>query len=64
MSHHCILKQIDNLFSSFTSPQMKRNFALGQIISRVSPTPNLCDFDGETSNFDEIAEDFGGIRIV
>ena len=35
LSHNCILGA-DNLFSSFTSPEMERNSAPGWIIPRVS----------------------------
>lgn len=41
--------EAENLFSSFTSPQMERNFALKWVISRVSPTPNVDDINDEMS---------------
>ena len=46
VSHYCIL-EADNLFSSFIDPQMETNFALGWIIQRVSPVPDLDDLEGE-----------------
>lgn len=42
LSHHCVLG-IDNLFSSFTGPEMERNVALGWIVPRISLIPDLDD---------------------
>ena len=50
LSHHCILR-VNALFSSFTSPQMKRNFFPGQIIPGASPIPNLDDLNDEIWDF-------------
>lgn len=35
----------DSLFSSFTGPEMDKNFVLRLTILRVSLTPDLDDFD-------------------
>lgn len=40
LPHHLIL-EADNLPSSFTDQQMERNCALGWIISRILPIPDL-----------------------
>ena len=42
LSHYYIL-EVDNLFSSFTGPQMERNFVPKWIIPRISSIPDLDD---------------------
>ena len=42
LSHYCVLGA-DNLFSSFTGPQMERNFVPKWIIPRISSIPDLDD---------------------
>lgn len=45
LSHHCVWGA-DNLFSSFKGMQMKKNFASGQFIGKVS-IPDLNNLDHE-----------------
>lgn len=43
LCHHYTLGT-ENLFSSFTGPQLERTFALGWIIHKISPISYLEDF--------------------
>lgn len=50
LSHTWIL-EANNVFSSFTDPQLERNFSSGWIILRVSPIADSCDAEDKPWDF-------------